>query len=292
MVLALDWDSRKQIIDEALDRLLPLSEGIHSDLYAAARYAVLGTGKRLRPLIAITTAELLGAPLKTALTPACAIEMIHAYSMVHDDLPCMDDDDFRRGRPTVHRVYSEGHAVLTGDFLLTYAFEVVAKEESLSANQKIALVQLLAKSAGGEGMIGGQLLDIEAPTKNVDFDALKIIHKKKTGALIAAAFICGGIAANVSSAIIGQLEEIGFTLGLAFQIVDDILDVTSSHEKHGKACSSDSQKGKNTSVTLLGLDKAQSEAKELLNKSIAMMQRLPSDMDPLIELSRRLIQPR
>lgn len=209
----------KERIEETLKQLSDLQSPFFSSLYEGGRYALLAPGKRIRPLLTLLTAEMVqeGGSEK-ALHPACALEMVHTYSLIHDDLPAMDNDDFRRGRPTLHRVYSEGHAILVGDHLLTQAFEVLSNAPSLTASQKIALVKALAKAAGGEGMIGGQVMDIEQST------LFNETHLRKTAALFRASIEFGGIVTDVSPAILQQLSAFGIQLGLLFQIVDDILD--------------------------------------------------------------------
>lgn len=240
-------------IEQELESLLQSKSG---QLYEAARYSLLSGGKRLRPLLTLAVAEALGGTLDVALHPACALEMIHTYSLIHDDLPCMDDDDFRRGKPTLHRAYNEGLAVLVGDFLLTYAFEVLANAPQIPVERKVKLIALLSQQAGGEGMIGGQVMDLEAEGRSITFKDLQLIHSRKTGALMTAAIEFGGIAAGASVDQQKSLKLFGQELGLAFQIRDDILDVTASVEKHGKAVASDAVNNKATYVSLLGLEEA------------------------------------
>jgi geranylgeranyl diphosphate synthase type II len=236
----------------------------YKQLFEAAKYSVLNGGKRLRPILAIAVAEALGGSLEAAMHPACALEMIHTYSLIHDDLPCMDNDDFRRGKPSLHRAYPEGLAVLVGDFLLTYAFEILAAAPGISSDRKLRLIALLSRQAGGEGMIAGQVMDLDAEGKQIVFEELQHIHSKKTGALMIAAVEFGGIVAGATDEQQRNLRRFGQELGLAFQIRDDILDVTASVEKHGKARSSDKENNKATYVSLLGLEKA----KQALNESI------------------------
>lgn len=283
--------SKNAHIESKLNELVPERlEVSHNQLFRAARYALMTGGKRLRPLLAITTAETFGRSGETVLSTACALEMIHTYSLIHDDLPCMDDDDFRRGKPSVHKAFTEGHAVLTGDYLLTYAFEVITKDTHLTAEQKVALIDLLAKNSGGNGMIAGQVMDIEAEGQRIAMDQLKHIHKHKTGAMITASVACGGIIAGASPEQMKLLCQFGDDIGLAFQIIDDVIDVTASFQKHGKAVSSDSINNKSTYVTLLGLDSARQAAQELLVQSHAKLDHLQIDCRLLRELSKRLVQ--
>jgi geranylgeranyl diphosphate synthase, type II len=206
----------KAEIDKTLDALIPASP---SSLYKGGRHALLAPGKRIRPLLTLCTTQMLQQQaVASAVIPACALEMVHAYSLIHDDLPCMDDDDFRRGLPTLHRVYTEGHAVLMGDYLLTYAFEVIATAPILTAEQKVALMRTLSHAAGGEGMIGGQVMDIE------NSPHIEEMHACKTAALFRASVEFGGIIAGATSEILSLLRNFGMQFGKLFQMVDDFLD--------------------------------------------------------------------
>lgn len=256
--IACDFSCYLEKINHTLGLLVPENSSSHRHLYEAARYALLGPGKRIRPLLTMATAELFGISHEVSLVPACAIELIHAYSMIHDDLPCMDNDDYRRGRPTLHRIYSEAVALLAGDFLLTKAFESLSQTEFLSAQQKLQFIQKLSYAAGGECMIGGQLIDISC--NPLSLISLQSLHQKKTGALILVALEFGCILGNASAIEIELLTKCGKELGIAFQIVDDILDVTASVEKHGKLVSSDITNQKTTYVSLLGLEEAKNSA--------------------------------
>lgn len=297
MALALEQDFASylslqvNLIEQKLQQLLHLRGTVpYSSLFQAARYSLLGGGKRLRPVLALVVAETLGGSVEKALHPACALEMIHAYSLIHDDLPCMDDDDFRRGKPSLHRAFPEGHAVLTGDFLLTHAFEILANAPGISAENKVRLVALLSKQAGGEGMIAGQVMDLEAEGKEIPFDHLQLIHAKKTGALITAAIEFGGIVAGAATAQEKILQQFGQQIGLAFQIRDDILDVTASKQKHGKAVGSDAVNNKVTYVTALGLVKAKQALQELLEAAIKTAQELPGAGVRLVQLTQHTLQ--
>lgn len=276
---------QSQLIEKHLDQLVPLSHGPYQHLTEAARYALLGGGKRLRPILALTTVKMLGGDLSAALSAACTLELIHTYSMIHDDLPCMDNDDFRRGKPTVHRKYTEGHAVLTGDFLLTYAFEVLATDKHLSPEKKVKLIATLSKQSGGEGMIGGQVLDLACEGKKITLETLRLLHRNKTGALITASVEFGGILADATDQQLSCLRQFGENVGLAFQVVDDILDVTSSQIKHGRAVASDVINEKSTYVTLLGLEQAQAFALNFYNQAIKALKPLPFDTSLLINLA-------
>jgi geranylgeranyl diphosphate synthase, type II len=212
-------EAYKNEINATLERLIPPHSPFFHSLYEGGRYALLAPGKRIRPLLTLCTAEMLKeGSLKSALMPACALEMVHTYSLIHDDLPCMDNDDFRRGLPTLHRLYTEGHALLVGDYLLTSAFAVIAQAPLICAEQKVTLTQKLAAAAGGEGMIGGQVMDIEHS------EHIEQMHVRKTASLFCAAVEFGGIIAQSTSETLSCLHSFGSAFGKLFQMVDDILD--------------------------------------------------------------------
>lgn len=260
------------LIDSKLEEILASSLFPQGEIAAAARYSVLSPGKRLRPQLLIRTAEIYGSPLEHALTPACALELVHAYSLIHDDLPCMDNDDMRRGKPSLHKIYPEGHALLTGDFLLTYAFQLLAESPYLSANQKLSLVRTLSLRSGAHGMIGGQEQDIASSGKEVDLETLKTIHKRKTASLITAALECGGIIGNSSD--LELLSQIGENLGLAFQIIDDILDENTDQL---------------TILKHFDIEKARSYAHELFHSALKDIQTLSRPAPQLEVLAKQLI---
>lgn len=275
--------SKRELINRRLGELIPEK----NTLFSAARYSLLGGGKRLRPLLVLAATEALRGDQEAALDPACALELVHAYSLIHDDLPAMDNDDFRRGKPTLHKVYPEAHAILTGDFLLNYSFEVLAQSPGLSNDQKIELIRTLSVAGGSEGMIGGQVMDLEANGKELTLASLEMIHNRKTSALLEAAFTFGGIIAKAAKEEIEILKKFGKSVGLIFQIIDDTLDVTASHEKHGR--SSDNQNNKTTYATLLGVDRALSLARELHEEALAHLSSLPYDTGLLREIADKMI---
>lgn len=281
--------AKKTLIEQKLDLLVPEKETPFNSLYQAARYSLLAGGKRLRPILAIATAEIFGKPDHSTLSPACALEMIHTYSLIHDDLPCMDNDDFRRGKPSLHKAFGEGHAVLTGDYLLTYAFEVIANDPNLSPQQKISLVSLVTKNCGCQGMIAGQVMDIQAEGKGIDLEILKQIHRYKTGALINASILSGAIVGEASPYEFQILNDFGMDIGIAFQIIDDVIDVTSSVAKHGKKIASDAANQKTTYVTLLGIEQARQTAENLYQSSISHLDKLKHDSSILKELAKCLV---
>lgn len=280
---------KKDLIEARLDTLVAEKNVPYNTLFKAARYSLLAGGKRLRPLLALTTAEIFGASTESALNAACALEMVHTYSLIHDDLPSMDDDDLRRGKPTLHKVYPESHAVLAGDFLLTYAFEVIASDPLLSPTQKTALISILARNAGAQGMIGGQLLDIESTGTPITVNELKTIHQLKTGALLSAAVEFGGVIANVENSGRQLLRTFGYEIGLAFQIIDDVLDISSTAEKMGKTVASDKANNKRTYVDLLGIDQAKVAAEELFHSAKAVLAPLNVNTAPLLQLADMLV---
>lgn len=282
--------AKSQLIEQQLDQLVPMHQGPHQHLFEAARYSLLGAGKRLRPIITLATTAMLGGDEEGALHPACALEIVHTYSLIHDDLPCMDDDDYRRGKLTVHKKYSEGHAVLTGDYLLTYAFEVLAAAPQLSSSTKVKLISTLAQRIGGHGMIGGQVIDLACEGKKINLETLHLLHQHKTAALITAAVEFGGIISHASEEQRHRLRCFGENIGVAFQIIDDILDVTSSHAKHGRSLSSDLVNEKSTYVSLLGLEQSKAYAQEFYNKAIQALDPLSSQSSLLIGLADFVIQ--
>lgn len=249
-------------VEARLDSLLLQPAGHQSVIMEAARYAALGGGKRLRPFLTVETTRMLGGPLDAALTVGCALECLHVYSLVHDDLPCMDDDDLRRGKPTVHIAYDEAIAVLAGDALLTRSFGILG-EVDLPAPVKVALVTELAQASGMVGMIGGQVVDITVAEGERDEALITELQAMKTGALIDYAVRAGGLVSGVSDEHLKALSSYARDMGLAFQIQDDILDVTGDAETVGKAVGKDANLGKATFVSILGLTGARERAKLL-----------------------------
>jgi geranylgeranyl diphosphate synthase type II len=267
------------IIESAL--LEPLSGGNAPKLSESMRYSLEAGGKRVRPILCLLAAESIGKPLESALTCATAVEYIHTYSLIHDDLPAMDDDDLRRGKPTNHKVFGDGQAVLAGDALLTEAFAILAGDGALSPEQKTEAIKTLADAAGWRGMVGGQSLDLEGQMlvqmgNPYDYEHLQLIHRLKTGALLRASMELGGIAAGATSEIRDVLRGAGELLGLAFQIQDDILDATSTSEAMGKRVGKDDGKGKVTYPKLLGLDGAKSAQEKATEGAIGLLRTMPN----------------
>lgn len=245
-------------VDVALERWLP--DPKTSTIHRAMHYSIFAGGKRLRPVLCLAAAEACGGTARNALPSACAVECIHTYSLIHDDLPCMDDDDFRRGRPTSHKVFGEGVAVLAGDALLTIAFEMLARTKQASRHPFRSFVSELADAAGSSFLIGGQVADLEAENKKTSPRKLLHIHRGKTAAMIAVSLKLGAMSANAKPSDVKALGNFGENLGMAFQVVDDILDVTQSSEKLGKSAGKDVASGKATFVSVFGLEKARKEA--------------------------------
>jgi farnesyl diphosphate synthase len=249
-----------------------LSDWVITDVPAGLgevmRYAVLGGGKRLRALLALATCEAVHGDVHAALRAACSVELIHAYSLVHDDMPCMDNDVLRRGKPTVHVRYGEAQALLAGDALQALAFELlVPNDASVKPQVSVALCQLLARSAGGSGMAGGQAIDLASVGVALDRPALELMHQRKTGALLRASVMMGAATGNASEEAATHLSRFGDALGLAFQVVDDILDVTADSHTLGKTAGKDAACAKPTFVSLMGLEQAQRYADEVLDQA-------------------------
>lgn len=256
----------KTLIEQALKEYLEIKNCPQKTVYSAMNAAVSAGGKRIRPILTLAACEACGGNAKEAIPFACALEMVHTYSLIHDDLPCMDDDDFRRGKPTCHKVYGEAAAVLAGDGLLTLAFETAAKA-NMAPERIVTAIQTLAHFAGADGMIGGQIVDIESEGKEISKELLSFLHRHKTGALLRAAVLLGGIAAGGVKEELEQLDAYAEYLGLAFQIQDDILDVVGT-DTLGKPLGSDAAQGKTTFVTKFGVERSRELAKEYTQKAI------------------------
>lgn len=277
-------------VEANLAALLPTGDGLERRLFEAMRYAALGGGKRLRPFLAVSAARLLGAPDARGLRVACAIEMVHCYSLVHDDLPAMDDDTLRRGRPTCHVAYDEATAILAGDGLLTLAFEVLADPATHPDGAVRAdLVALVARAAGSTGMVGGQMMDIEAEERTLDEPAVRRLQALKTGALITCACEAGAAVAAASPDDRAALNAFGGHLGAAFQVIDDVLDASGSAVKMGKAVGKDAQAGKATLVGVLGLEAARAVALDQARRAVDRLARFGSAADPLREVARFVV---
>jgi geranylgeranyl diphosphate synthase type II len=281
------------LIEEALDRFMPAAAIRPDRLHQSMRYSVLGGGKRIRPVLMLAACEAVGGDSRQALPAACAVEMIHAYSLIHDDLPAMDNDDLRRGRPTNHKVYGEATAILAGDGLLTEAFVLLSRSdvlEGVSAVDRLTIINQLATHAGTRGMVGGQMVDMEVEGNPIDLPTLEYIHTHKTGALIKAAIDIGGIIGGPLPEQREALQRYAAAVGLAFQIADDILDVTAKTEDLGKRSGSDQQRGKATYPALLGLTQARDHARELNEVANNALQIFGQEAQPLRAIARYIIE--
>ena len=271
-------------IDAELDRYLPAGERLPTSLHQAMRYSTFAGGKRIRPLLMIAASEAVGGAIENVLPAACAMEMIHTYSLIHDDLPAMDDDDYRRGRLTNHKVFGEATAILAGDALLTQAFILLAAtapEEGGSAVERLRVLQIIATAAGSLGMVGGQVVDMESETKSVELPIVEYIHTHKTGALILASLQAGAILGGADSSTFAALTRYGECAGLAFQIADDILDIVGEQALLGKDVGSDVHRGKATYPALLGLAESRRRAEELRDLAIDALAPLDTKAEPL-----------
>ncbi len=289
--------ARGQIVNQALDLLLPPEQGPHKNLAAAMRHSVFAGGKRLRPILVLASAEAAfgsadNDSVKAALNTACAFECIHTYSLIHDDLPALDDDDLRRGKPTCHIAYGEATAILAGDALLTLAFSLIAETKDVSPEKLLRIVAELSKKAGIGGMIGGQLVDLESEGSEISFPVLEHIHIHKTGALMVAAIRSGAIIGGASVETLAALTEYGEALGLAFQITDDILDLVGTDEELGKPSGSDLKLQKATYPALLGLSESKKVAADVTQKAIAALEVFGAEAMPLRDLAAFVIERR
>jgi len=278
----------RQRVNAALERWLPPAEGEPLRLHEAMRYAVLGSGKRLRPVLVYATGDALGVAADALDPAACAVELIHAYSLVHDDLPAMDDDDLRRGTPTCHRRFDEATAILAGDALQALAFDLLTNDVTAApvpAATRARMTATLAQAAGSAGMAGGQAFDLAASGGTLSLAELERMHRFKTGALICASIQLAALAGDAEPALRERLERYGAAIGLAFQIVDDILDVTADTETLGKTQGADIERGKPTYPALLGLDGARRHATERRDEALAALEGLPAAYDALRELA-------
>jgi geranylgeranyl diphosphate synthase type II len=279
---------RAALIDQALAQTVVQHEGPAATLYQAMRYSLLGGGKRLRPILALASSEAVGGTANDAVGLACAVEMIHTYSMIHDDLPCMDDDDLRRGRPTNHKVYGEAIATLAGDALLTDAFKVLARSlNGARASHSVVLetVAELSEAAGSAGMVEGQAIDLLGEGKPMDLAQLEYLHSKKTGALFMVAVRGGARLGGASARQVENLSAYARAFGLAFQVIDDLLDVESSAEQMGKRTQKDHVRGKATYPALLGVERTRELARQLAVRAHVALESFGETVEPLRHLA-------
>ena len=290
MQLASYLQSQQKEIDRALDRFLPKATVRPATIHKAMRYSLFAGGKRLRPILCLAAAEACGGKMKAALPLACALECIHTYSLVHDDLPSMDNDDFRRGRPTCHKVFGDGIAVLAGDALLTVAFEIAAHGPESRRYNLRAMLRELSDAASSRKLIAGQVADLEAEGRKVTRTELRYIHENKTAAILTTSVRLGAMSANATARQLDAITEFGRALGLAFQVIDDILDVTQTSEKLGKSAGKDVAAHKATYPSVIGLDKSRKEAQRLTRKAHSALKVFGTDADRLHELANHLLR--
>jgi len=276
-------------IDTALRVHTELGDGCPADLREAIRYSLLAPGKRLRPVLVLLAAEACGGSVEAAIPAACAVEMVHAYSLVHDDLPAIDDDDLRRGQPTCHKKFGEATAVLVGDALLTMAFELLARQIE-PPERAAACCAALAEAAGPCGMVGGQADDVAGPGPDGGLDELVSIHNRKTGAMIRVSLKLGALVAGADTGQLTALDEYGRRLGLAFQITDDLLDVRSDEATAGKRVGKDADRGKLTFPGLLGVDRSAGRAEQLITEACEALVPLGARADSLEALARYVLE--
>jgi geranylgeranyl diphosphate synthase type II len=284
--------AKKAAVDRMLEQVLPEESAFPPRLHQAMRYALLAGGKRLRPILALAAAEAVGGDDNAILREACALELIHTYSLIHDDLPAMDNDVFRRGLPTTHTVFGEAMAILAGDALLTEAFAILSSGTTnrSSTQHIIEVIKLIAEAAGSRGLIGGQVVDLESEEKAIDKNQLDYIHTHKTGCLITASVILGAILAGSTAEQIACLRDYGAAIGLAFQITDDILDVTESTQTLGKTAGSDQKRNKATYPALHGLEEARKKQQALYAAALNSLQAVDEKGDPLRCIARYIIE--
>ncbi len=289
MNLASYMKDRQALVDRGLNRLLPAARPLK--LHRAMRYSLLAGGKRLRPLLLMASAECCGTPAARVLEAACAFECLHTYSLIHDDLPALDNDDLRRGRPTCHKAFDEATAILAGDGLLTFAFELLARCGRRAGDRRaLEAVALLARAAGSRGMIGGQTADLEAEGRRLDAAGLSYIHTHKTGDLLTASVECGAVLAGAPPARRAALRDFGRRIGLAFQIADDILNVEGSQAKLGKKVGSDAELRKATYPALFGVEKSKRKARQELQAGLKRLEPFGRAAEPLRALARFVVE--
>ena len=288
--LSLYLEEQRRIVEKALARAVPATSVRPGTIHQAMRHSLLAGGKRLRPILTLAAAETCGVKDPAGILPAaCAVELIHTYSLVHDDLPCMDDDDLRRGRPTSHKVFGEGVAVLAGDALLTRAFGLIAEIKPAKRYPLSLLLEETASAAGSLQLIAGQVADLEAEGKKLSIADVRFIHERKTAAMVVLSLRLGAMSANATPAQLKALTEFGQALGLAFQIIDDILDVTLSSEQLGKSAGKDLKASKATYPAVIGLEASRKEAARLTNKALRALDPLGSRGGRLREMGGYLL---
>lgn len=286
-------DERKTLVDKALQKFMPNPSGLASDVIKAMNYSLFAGGKRIRPILCIAGAEAVGGSADSVVPVACAIELIHTYSLIHDDLPVMDNDDFRRGKPTNHTVFGEAVALLAGDGLLTLAFNLMAgygAEKEVEKKALLRVIDLIASAAGYRGMVGGQVVDIIYEGKEPDATVVEYIHRHKTAALISVSVTAGTILAGGNEDEEKAMNSYGQQIGLAFQIADDILNIEGDRKVMGKGTGSDKEKGKITYPSVFGTAESKTIQKELIENAIESLKKFDTRAEPLRDLARYIIE--
>lgn len=282
-------EARRLMVEEALEVALPQEDGPASRVVEAMRYSLFAGGKRLRPILCLAASEAVGGEIQSAMPAGCALEMIHTYSLIHDDLPAMDDDDLRRGKPTNHKVFGEAIAILAGDGLLTEAFVLLSDYHSLLPERAVQVIGVIAEAASYRGMVGGQVVDMLSQNKPADLETVQQMHSRKTAALIAAATESGALAGKGSEAQVAALARYGRAIGLAFQIADDILDIEGDTELLGKSTGADEARGKVTYPAAVGLESSRQAANDMIHDALAALEGFDDKANPLRSLAHYII---
>ena len=293
MELRIYLNEKRAIVEEALNRFSPRPEGPATDVVEAMRYSLFAGGKRLRPILCMAGASAVGGDESNALPVACALELIHTYSLIHDDLPAMDDDDLRRGKPTCHKVFGDAVAVLAGDGLLTEAFHLMGRGDvsgHVSPPVLLEAITMIASAAGYQGMVGGQVVDIQSAGKGVDASLVEFIHTHKTGALITASVASGALIGGGTAGQVASIKSYGQKIGLAFQIADDILDIEGDTRTLGKGVGNDARKKKITFPSILGLEKSKETQQSLIKDAVDLLESFDHRADPLREIAFYIIE--
>lgn len=288
-------EAKKKIIDEALEKYLPGEDNYPPVIFKAVRYSVFAGGKRIRPILCLAAAETVGGSIESIIPVACALELIHTYSLIHDDLPAIDDDDYRRGRLTSHKVFGEDIAILAGDALLTEAFRLmsdISLMEKIPPEKLLFVIRDIAEAAGCFGMVGGQVVDVQSEGKDVDSEVLNYIHTRKTGAMIIAAVKAGAILSNAGEVELNALISYSRHIGLAFQIADDILNIEGDQALLGKGTGSDAKRGKVTYPSLMGLEASRKRSVELVESAILALKNFDQRAEPLRMIAGYIVERR
>jgi geranylgeranyl diphosphate synthase type II len=292
MEISLYLKQKKKLIDKRLNELLPADNEYPPVIHQAMRYSIFAGGKRIRPILMLAACQAVNGEEALVLDSACAMELIHTYSLIHDDLPAMDNDDFRRGKPTSHKKFGEAIAILAGDALLTMGFQVLSQAllENSNNNEGLKIIHEVSQAVGSTGLIGGQVMDLESEGKQIDLETISYIHKSKTASLIIICVKIGGLLGNAHEDNLAMLIKYGKQIGLAFQIVDDILDIEGSSDKLGKTVGKDNKSSKATFPGVIGLKESKQKSYELIQSAIKIIEPLGNSALPLIEIARFILR--